>query len=156
MPGTAAAPDALIAANAPPGSQPSHPPPSSTSPKSPTLTGIITLIVAVAVGVPTYLWTRGPHGHRATTAELIGHWVHQESGVTIEIILRGDGSYQRLPKNLDMTSAGIWEAGTWRIDHDGALIFTPIGGSYYPYLNGENLTLEDQTGRGKLRFTRNP
>src|SRR5436309_1301759 len=74
VPGTAAAPDAPIAANAPPGSQPSPPPPSSTSPKSPTLTGIITLIVAVAVGVPTYLWTRGPHGHRATTAELIGHW----------------------------------------------------------------------------------
>lgn len=136
--------------------------PQSTARRRSPLRFLITIPLIVGL-IYAKGWLRDRRlGHHAARSEVTGTWVHPTDGVTLELTLKPDGHFDRLPKFVDLSSgsvsnADIPEAGTWAIDTDGLLTLTstPTSGSFYPFADGDTLNLAAASNRRMVfRFTR--
>jgi hypothetical protein len=135
----------------------------TTQRRNPALRYLITIPLIVGL-IYAKGWLRERRlGHHAARAEVVGSWVHQSGEVTLELSLKPDGHFDRLPKFVDLASDGVRnadipETGTWTLDEgDGLLTLasTPTGGAFYPYVDGDTLNLAAASNKRMVfRFTR--
>jgi hypothetical protein len=92
--------------------------------------------------VALYLFVINPD-KKATAADLVGTWVHQGSGVTVELSFDSNNHFHRLPPGP--ISGNAWgsdipRAGSFTISDNADLGFES-GGSFKAFINGNTLTL---------------